>query len=300
MKLYSKKKCLALICTIVIALMVPISVSAETVYVPAIAQEQSLWCWAACAQMVGGHYGSTLTQSDIVRFVKGSVYNVSANNSQIAQAAKYTTSRTHYVTSVSSYSFSRLQNDINNGRPSIGGVGDSSTSHVDECVVTVIVPATGIILDKSALTLPKGTQGDLTATITPEDATDKVVAWTSSDESIATVDSFSGKVTGVKVGKAVITATTHDGSFPASCNVTVVIPTTGITISQRTLNLIKGNNTALTATVLPEEATDQAVIWSTSDPDVVTVDSSGQVTATGGGLATITVKSHGKHHRCRY
>ncbi len=165
-------------------------------------------------------------------------------------------------------------------------------SHVDECVVTVIVPATGIILDKSALTLPKGTQGDLTATITPEDATDKVVAWTSSDESIATVDSFSGKVTGVKVGKAVITATTHDGSFPASCNVTVVIPTTGITISQRTLNLIKGNNTALTATVLPEEATDQAVIWSTSDPDVVTVDSSGQVTATGGGLATITVKSH--------
>ncbi len=163
MKLYSKKKCLALICTIVIALMVPISVSAETVYVPAIAQEQSLWCWAACAQMVGGHYGSTLTQSDIVRFVKGSVYNVSANNSQIAQAAKYTTSRTHYVTSVSSYSFSRLQNDINNGRPSIGGVGDSSTSHVYTLKGYYLVSG-----------LPSKVE-----LIDPYDATEYTVDWTS-------------------------------------------------------------------------------------------------------------------------
>jgi len=164
-------------------------------------------------------------------------------------------------------------------------------SHVDECVVTVIVPATGISLNKSAFTLPKGTHGGLTATITPEDATDKAVEWTSSDESIATVDS-DGKITALSVGVAVITAKSHDGGFTAECTVSVVIPVTGITFDRTELTMNKGNSDQLVAAISPIDATDQAVTWSSSNPDVVSTDQHGSITAVSAGSAVISVTTH--------
>lgn len=85
------------------------------------------------------------------------------------------------------------------------------------------VAVTGVSLNKSALTLNVGANETLVATIAPENATDKAIAWSTSDGTKATV-SDQGVVTAVAEGTATITATTHDGSFTASCVVTVESP----------------------------------------------------------------------------
>lgn len=83
-----------------------------------------------------------------------------------------------------------------------------------------VVPVASIALNRGTLTLTKGKQATLHATVLPEDATDKRVTWTSSDETVAVVDE-NGCVTAVKTGKATITATTVDGGYAAACEVTV-------------------------------------------------------------------------------
>ena len=91
------------------------------------------------------------------------------------------------------------------------------------CTVTVkapVVPVTGISLNKDALTLDVGGTETLKASLSPETATNKGVKWTSSDESIVKV-SDKGVVTAVKAGTASITVTSEDGSFSATCAVTV-------------------------------------------------------------------------------
>lgn len=81
------------------------------------------------------------------------------------------------------------------------------------------VPVTGVSLNKSTLTLTEGSSETLTATILPNDATDKTVTWTTNNSSVATVSS--GKVTAIAKGSAIITVTTNDGKKTATCNVTV-------------------------------------------------------------------------------
>ncbi len=92
------------------------------------------------------------------------------------------------------------------------------------------IPVTGISLDKSSLTLNENETYSLTATVTPEDATNKEVTWTSSNTDVATV-SDSGLVTAVSAGSATITVTTKDGGYSATCNVTVTYEITSITAS---------------------------------------------------------------------
>ena len=99
---------------------------------------------------------------------------------------------------------------------------------------TYVIPVTGVSLDESSITLDVGGNQTLTATVTPEDATNKKVRWTSDNEDVATV-SEDGVVTAVAGGTAVITATTHDGLFTASCTVTVNAPATAPNIITDTL-----------------------------------------------------------------
>jgi uncharacterized protein YjdB len=176
-----------------------------------------------------------------------------------------------------------------------GSTTITATTHegnfTGECKVSVIVPVTGISLNKTTTTIPKGTNETLTPTITPEDATDKSVVWTSSNNSFATVDS-TGKVTAVSVGTAVITVKSHDGGFTAECTVKVVIHVAGVSLNKANLTLVKGTNEILISTITPEDATDKSVVWTSSNEVVATVDSTGKVTAIGAGIATISITTH--------
>ncbi|MBR4444650.1 MAG: Ig-like domain-containing protein [Solobacterium sp.] len=165
-----------------------------------------------------------------------------------------------------------------------------------ECTVTVITPVTGVSLNKNNLTLPEGGTETLTAAISPEDADDQTVTWTSSDAAIAAVDN-NGKVTAIKSGTAVITVQTNDGSYTAKCSVTVTkkeepVYVSSVTLNKKELTLKAGKSETLTATVLPENAEDKSVTWTSSDAAIASVDSNGKVTAQKSGTAVITVKTN--------
>lgn len=162
-----------------------------------------------------------------------------------------------------------------------------------ECEVTVSVNTESITLDKTTLSLSVGETAQLTATVKPDDATDKTVTWSSSDESVAKVDN--GKVAALKSGKATITAKCGDKT--AECAVTVTVPVSSITLDKSTLSLVIGESATLTAVVKPDDATDQNVTWTSSDESVAKVDN-GKVTAIKSGKATITAKCDGKTAVC--
>ena len=165
------------------------------------------------------------------------------------------------------------------------------------CLVTVTAPiaVTGVTVSPSTLTLSVGgAAGTLTGTITPANATNKKVTWSSSNTSIASV-SFYGQVTGLAVGIATITATTVDGSFTATCSVTVTAPiaVTSVTLSQSTLNLaVGGSDGYLNTIIAPANASKPSVTWSTSNAAVATITQSWSTGAYIAGLsaggATIT------------
>lgn len=154
------------------------------------------------------------------------------------------------------------------------------------CKVTVTIPVTGVTLNKTALTLNIGASETLTATVAPADATNKKVTWKSSDAAVASVDA-NGKVTGVKAGEATITVTTEDGGKTATCKVTVK-PNLVSEITLAALAIYVGESKAITATVKPDDATNKALTWTSSDETVATVDATGKVTGKKIGTATIT------------
>ena len=153
------------------------------------------------------------------------------------------------------------------------------------------VPVTGVSLNKTTLSLVEGASEALTATVAPDNATNKSVSWKTSDAGVATVDN-NGTVAAVKPGTATITVTTADGGKTATCAVTVTakkVDVTGVTLDKTTLSLDVGGTEVLTATVAPDNATDKSVSWKSSDAAVASVDGAGKVTAVKPGTATITV-----------
>ena len=160
----------------------------------------------------------------------------------------------------------------------------------DDVTGTVNYKVTGVSLDKTNLNLNVGVEATLTPTITPDNATDKSVEWKSDDTGVATVNE-NGKVTAVGLGTTTITVTTTDGDFKDICTVTVTEPptvsVTSVTLDKTSLTLDVGGSSTLTATVKPDDATNKAVTWSSSNENVATVNN-GVVTAVGAGTATIT------------
>jgi len=193
-------------------------------------------------------------------------------------------------TKIATVNASGIVTAISVGTATITVTANDGSGISGTCIVTVnAIPVTGVILDKSTLTLnPGGVTGVLTATVSPENATDKSVTWSSSNTSIATVDK--GIVTPVSVGTATITVTTTDGSKTASCVVKVEVNTisvTGITlVASKSVAL--NESLTLTATVAPSNATVKDIIWSSSDGTVATVDASGILTLLKVGTTTIT------------
>lgn len=131
-----------------------------------------------------------------------------------------------------------------------------------------VIKVTQIQLSQTRASLNEGKELQLTATVLPANATNQSLTWSSSVEGVATVDS-TGKVTAIKAGTTVITATAKDDSgISASCTVQVTVPTvkvTGITLNKTTASVVKGKTVALTATVTPDTATDKTIKWTTSN-----------------------------------
>lgn len=185
-----------------------------------------------------------------------------------------------------------------NGTTTITATATDGSGVTASCEVTVNInyPVQGISLNHDAKTFTKaGETLQLTATIYPDSATNKTVTWKSSDEKVATVDE-SGLVTAVGNGTANITATTEDGNFKATCQVTVEIPELTLSLDKSELTLTQTEEQQkLTATV---SDTEEKVTWLSSDPFVATVARDGTVTAIANGTATITASAGDKTVSC--
>jgi uncharacterized protein YjdB len=162
-----------------------------------------------------------------------------------------------------------------------------------ECTVTVTaaVEVTGVTLDKTSTTMEVGDEETLTATVSPNDATNKNVTWESSDEDVATVED--GVVTAVGVGTATITVkSVADNTKTATCTVTVN-PTavSSVALNKTSATVKVGKTLTLTPTISPVNATNKNVTWESSNTSVATVSDAGVVTGVAAGSATITVKT---------
>lgn len=143
-------------------------------------------------------------------------------------------------------------------------------------VLTNIVEVNSVILDQATYTGREGTTIQLTAIVSPENATDKTLTWSSSDTKIASV-SDSGLVSLLSPGTSTITVTTSNG-MNAQCFVTVytdqpiVVEVSGIQLNSQEVTLKEGDLFHLTATVYPENATNKNITWTSSDRNVITVE----------------------------
>lgn len=148
-------------------------------------------------------------------------------------------------------------------------------------------PVTGISLPWTKFTLPIPYSTRLTANITPSNASDKRVEWTSSNTSVAVVDD-EGRVFARSEGNATITAKTVDGGFTASCIVTAFKQLAEeLTLNHTGATLYSGETIALQAAILPKTTTNTAVQWSSSNESVATVSQEGLVSALTAGTTTI-------------
>ena len=183
--------------------------------------------------------------------------------------------------------------------------GKKATCTVNVTVDTIEVKK--IDLKPNKKTLEAGETGQITAIIEPENATNRELVWSSSDSSIATVDS-KGVIKGIKEGTVTITAKTKDGKVVGTTTITVkVAPTptptpkviTSLSFAQDNINIKKGNTLGLVVEVTPTELSNTKLTWTSSDPSIVKVDENGKITGVKEGSATITVTSpNGKKATC--
>lgn len=181
---------------------------------------------------------------------------------------------------------------VNNGVASITATcGGKSAS----CKVNVVVQVKSVSLSQTSGTIAVGKEPlTLTATISPNNAADKTVTWTSSNTFVATVNN--GVVTAVDAGTATITADASGKT--ATCEITVIILVESVTVNKTELILKEGTSETLVATVKPDNATDKSVSWTSSNPTVATVDSNGKVEAKVPGTAVITASSGDQTATC--
>ena len=162
------------------------------------------------------------------------------------------------------------------------------------------IAVSALTLDAASMELVEGESQSLTATISPSNAENQKILWTSSNISVASVND--GVVTAFKAGKTTITAKSDDGGKTATCEVTVtskIIPVTRVTLDKSSHEMTEGDEFSLTVAINPENATNKNITWKSSNPSVVAV-SNGTVTALKAGSATITVTTEdgGKTATC--
>ena len=179
---------------------------------------------------------------------------------------------------------------VSPGETYVSVTSNADSSKVAYCKFLITQQVEGIDMDYDRVTLNVGDQYRLTAVISPDNATNKNVSWSSSNEAVVAVDS-SGLLTAVGSGSATIIVQTEDGGYIDMTNVTVLQPVTSIELSETELSVKKGTVLWLNATVNPDTADNKNVVWSSSDTTLATVDQTGKVTALAVGTVTISCVS---------
>lgn len=186
-----------------------------------------------------------------------------------------------------------LVKGLRTGTATVTATAAADASFTATCTVTVVeesVAVTGVSLNKTKLVTGVGREVSLTATVLPYDATEQALTWSSSDSEVLTVQN--GRLTPLKAGTATITVVSQDGDYKATCEVTVkedFVDITAIRLEPTSLVLAKGEKKSLTASLLPADADEQELLWSSDTPGVASVDNNGLVIAVGIGQAVITV-----------
>lgn len=187
---------------------------------------------------------------------------------------------------------------VNNGTVKTDQTGDAfiivttvDGEYSDSCLLTVVNPVSGLSIDSTKVSLFEGDDFNLKAIVEPSDARNKEISWVSSDSSVATV--IDGNVHAVKAGQATIVAVTREGGHVRTCAVFVYKHVSDIKFDfeSDSVALYKDESMTLSPIVLPDEAPNKELAWSTSNPDAVAVDQLGKITAKGQGIAVVTATS---------
>ncbi len=136
----------------------------------------------------------------------------------------------------------------------------------------------------------KGSTANIQLTVEPQDANKDEIVFTSSNEDVLTVDN-NGIITAISSGTATVTAKTKDGNVSDSIEITVYTPVSSVTISKEQMTMFVGKTAQLTVNVLPEDANDKTVKWSSTNNEIITVAEDGTVTALKPGTADVIVKT---------
>ena len=164
-------------------------------------------------------------------------------------------------------------------------------------VVKVVVSPTGLTMPETLTLTEGGEPQSVTALVEPADATDYTVTYTSSDDSIATVDA-AGNVTPVAAGEAEVIAEIADKGLTATCHVVVTPAVEALYLSENAVTLGIGKEETLALTAEPKEVDVSAAVWASSDESIATVDDEGNVTAVAEGEATVTATLGGMEVTC--
>jgi len=212
-----------------------------------------------------------------------------------------------YITACTFYAMAYHDDPAGLGVPgNFGAIPTAALPYIHQTIKNVIIaksaytgisyfgaaPVQSVALNASAMELNVTKTATLIPTFTPSNAANKGVSWASSNENIASV--VNGVVTANAEGTANITVTTTDGNFQSVCAVTVTntgTAVTGISLNKNTTSMLVSASETLVPTISPVSATNQNVVWKSSDPSIATVSASGLVTGIKKGTATITATS---------
>ena len=176
------------------------------------------------------------------------------------------------------------------GKTTIIATSKSNPEVFALCNITIEMPVSNISLDERKKTMYVGDKARLTYNLTPDNASNKTVIWSSSDSKVVSVDN-KGNVTAKSVGSAVITIRTAEGGMFDTCNITVLRSADSVKLDVAKLTLEVGQYYYIKASITPKDATDKTIIWESSDTKIATVDAEGKVMAKSPGTAFITATS---------
>ncbi len=205
--------------------------------------------------------------------------------------------------SVASISSAGVIKTLKPGTTTITVTSKDNASKKATCSVIVVQGVTSVKLNAAAIKWETGKSGSFKATVSPSNAANKTLKWTSSNPDVATVSS-AGKLTAVSAGTTIITCSSTDGTNKtAKCTVTVTEKmVTSVKLNAATINWPVGKSASFKATVTPTDAYNTTLLWTSSNPDVATITQTGKLTAVSKGTATITCKAtdgSGKYATCK-